>query len=70
MTPTIFIVVDEEGIQSSKKTFKKASKVAVDLKEKDAKTEVVILEVVKAWTCEYPEEPNPEISEIELDSIT
>lgn len=65
----IFVVVSEDGIEDSDVKFEKIKKAANDLKEKDCKSDVRILEVHKAWMCDWPEEPDPEVYEINLDAI-
>lgn len=65
---SVFVVVSENGIEGTKTTFHSAKEQADNLwicEDKPSK----ILEVVNAWDVDLPEEPNPEISKMDLEDL-
>jgi len=64
----MYFVVSVHGLQGSSKVFKKAEAIAKRCVE-DGHCDVYILETVKAWGVEIPEEPQPEVFEADLSSI-
>lgn len=63
-----FIVVDSEGLQLERKKYDDAFREAEKLCD-NGSSDVKILQVVKAWSVEYPEEPSPEAYDLELGDI-
>lgn len=64
----VWIVISDDGFHSASVTFENAEIEAKDLVE-SGKLEVQIFEVVSAWSVDYPEEPDPVASQIDLDIL-
>lgn len=65
----VWVVISEDGFEGSYKSFNLAKESAEDCMEIEYKSNVQILEVVKAWEVNYPEEPSPETLTIDLENI-
>ena len=65
---SIFVIVNSNGIQGTRKTFNLAKEKADELFifEDSSST---ILEVVNAWEVQAPEEPQPEVTSVDLEDL-
>ena len=68
--PKVMWVVLQNGtLVSSFSAFSQAKDEAEKTIEADESAEVKVLEVVKAWEMNWPEDPSPEIWEVDLNTL-
>lgn len=66
---TTFLVLNQDGVQFQHREFNEALREAKELCE-NGDTDLKILEVVRAWIVEYPEEPLPKEYQTKIEDIS
>ena len=65
---SVFVVVDSGGIRGVRKSFNLAKEKADELFDVEDSSST-ILEVINAWEVQAPEEPQPEVTSVDLEDL-